>query len=70
MVFLSLRSGSKAGLLFHSKHASRRKARAHLRVERSSGEVTVRFLWDFQPQGPYKARPSYTRYRQTRGDDC
>jgi hypothetical protein len=27
MVFLNLRSGSKAGLLFHSKHASRRNAR-------------------------------------------
>jgi hypothetical protein len=28
MVFLNLRAGSKAGLLFHSKHASRRKVRA------------------------------------------
>jgi hypothetical protein len=23
-------------------------------VERSSGDVTVRFLWDFQPQGPIR----------------
>jgi hypothetical protein len=28
MVFLNLRGGSKAGLLFHSKRASRRRARS------------------------------------------
>jgi hypothetical protein len=28
MVFLNLRSGSKAGLVFRNKHASRRRARA------------------------------------------
>ena len=28
MVFLNFRSGSGAGLLFHDKHASRRRARA------------------------------------------
>jgi hypothetical protein len=33
MVFLNLRSGSKAGLLFHSKRASRCKARARFRAE-------------------------------------
>jgi hypothetical protein len=33
MVFLNLRSGSKAGLLFHSKHASRRNARTGFRAE-------------------------------------
>jgi hypothetical protein len=32
MVFLNLRSGSKAGPLFHSKRASRRNARARLRM--------------------------------------
>jgi hypothetical protein len=41
MVFLNLRSGSKAVLLFHSKHASRRRARStHDRASATSFAVT------------------------------
>jgi hypothetical protein len=53
MVFLNLRSGSKAGLLFHSKYTSRRKARARFRAEsRKRTRVRVGIAGDIWRKAP------------------
>jgi hypothetical protein len=63
MVFWNLRSGLKAELLFHSKHASRRNARARFRAEsRQRVRVGVGIAGDIWRKA---LRNGYVRWRKT-----